>query len=920
MQRASRPCCLLSDYTYPWGTAHVPTKHLPHTLTMVTRKPIPAGSSEINITAAAQQQSHSAPYPTTPIEPATSSNAFKASPARDGVSSPKKLTRRDSDGSIASNGTWDDSDDEVEDDGFVAVPQPLNIRPSSQDGQAPKEEQLPAALRPGGGNVKADLPAVLRPGPTAESGNPWASESRNPYKQKAVEGNHTGLSGESSELVWQQATPSQPSQAPPPPPPVELPNVRTPAEELSKMSLDDRNPTSPTGSYMTAEVLPVPHKGMPPYSPVAPTSTGQSSDSQAFPSTNPWSGSEGQSAPSPGLPPKDPLSPAGHAPQQTYQLPYPNDQDYAPPPGPPPTQNQQQYQPPAGPPIGSFFDREEEPASATSSLVPPMQPDDSIRDELYQVKHIRWYDASSETMRSSPIMTQNANGPCPLLALVNAIVLSTPADLNTPLVDALSDNGNRSQISLGLLLDALFDELTSGRRGETAQRLPDVTELYAFLLALHTGMNVNPRFITPALTPRGSLDGHASAVNNIHPTDRSQSKAGAFEETKEMQLYSTLNIPLIHGWIPPPSTPAYDAFARNAQTFEEAQNIQFLESDYLALPQLDFQQQQMLDDIRTIKHFLSNWPTQLTEYGLEAISNSLQPGQIAILFRNDHFSTVYKEPRGGALMTLVTDTGYSAHEEIVWESLVDVNGAASEMFSGDFRTVSHGSETERSRRNGAGGGVGQWENAQRRHQEQENGTIEGGEAAPPLPGPRPTQETPSDSHFPMSSIEQEDHDLALALQLQEEEEDQQRQAESRRRRERELSEQFLSNDGNERPPAIPPRRGSGRRTSLRAGGTPTRRGSGRPAVSRPGEDDAEAPPTYEQSRTDRVLRPGETPPSPMQYQQQQQQGGEWGRFGNSPQGRGRGRGGYGPRGGGMARPGVNQAANVRDAEERCVLM
>ncbi|KAF2206368.1 hypothetical protein CERZMDRAFT_10946, partial [Cercospora zeae-maydis SCOH1-5] len=279
------------------------------------------------------------------------------------------------------------------------------------------------------------------------------------------------------------------------------------------------------------------------------------------------------------------------------------------------------------------------------------------RNEHYQIKHINWQDR--DKMRSSPILTQNENGPCPLLALVNALVLSTPLDMDTPLVETLR---TREQVSLGLLLDAVFDELMSGRRGDTAHNLPDVSELYAFLLALHTGMNVNPRF-------------------------RAQSKPGSFEETREMRLYSTFNIPLIHGWIPPRESPVYYAFDRNAKTFEDAQNIQFAEAELEHKQQtegLNFQEQQLLEDIMTIRSFLNNWPTQLTDHGLDCISHSLDSGQIAILFRNDHFSTLYKEPRHGALMTLVTDQGYGSHAEIVWESLVDVNGAASEHFSGDF--------------------------------------------------------------------------------------------------------------------------------------------------------------------------------------------------------------------------------------------
>ncbi|KAF1823073.1 uncharacterized protein K489DRAFT_304912, partial [Dissoconium aciculare CBS 342.82] len=285
-----------------------------------------------------------------------------------------------------------------------------------------------------------------------------------------------------------------------------------------------------------------------------------------------------------------------------------------------------------------------------------------VRNEHYQIKHVSWMQNSR--LRQSPVLTQNANGPCPLLALVNALVLSTPQDLDTALVEALR---TREQVSLGLLLDIVFDELMSGRRGDTAIRLPDVSELYAFLRALHTGMNVNPSFIIPAGVREDT--------------------AGCFEETKEMRLYSTFNIPLIHGWLPPKHSLAYAAFERSALTFEDAQNIQFLQSeleDKLQAEGLPQTEQQLLQDIHTMKNFFVTWPTQLTDHGLQAVEQSLKPGQVAILFRNDHFSTLYKEPTRGALMTLVTDAGYSSHEEIVWESLVDVNGAASELFSGDF--------------------------------------------------------------------------------------------------------------------------------------------------------------------------------------------------------------------------------------------
>lgn len=42
------------------------------------------------------------------------------------------------------------------------------------------------------------------------------------------------------------------------------------------------------------------------------------------------------------------------------------------------------------------------------------------------------------------------------------------------------------------------------------------------------------------------------------------------------------------------------------------------------------------------KLFLDQNPTQLTEYGLEYLGNSLAPDSVAVLFRNGQFSTIYR--------------------------------------------------------------------------------------------------------------------------------------------------------------------------------------------------------------------------------------------------------------------------------------
>ncbi|KAI4239573.1 MAG: hypothetical protein L6R40_005518 [Gallowayella cf. fulva] len=447
-------------------------------------------------------------------------------------------------------------------------------------------------------------------------------------------------------------------------------------------------------------------------------------------------------------------------------------------------------------------------------------------NQIYQIRMVNWFDISSPVNpRTSPIMVQNANGPCPLLALVNALVLSTPAGIASALVETLSV---REQVSLDLLLNAVIDELMSGRRGDAAQRLPDVSELYEFLVNLHTGMNVNPRFVEPMAAPTHLMDGHVDL--SIPPVEAR--KAGDFEDTPAMRLYATFAVSLIHGWLPRRNHPVCASLDRSAKTYEDAQSLLFVEEDLeskLQAQGLTIEEQRLLEDVLSIKHFLTSSPTQLTDYGLDTITETLRPGAIAILFRNDHFSTLFKEPRSGRIFTLVTDLGYAGHDEVVWESLVDISGEGSEFFSGDFRPVGNnfGNSTRRSAGPTSTPDDAGWTTVPR--------SSGRGDSRNSLPQPIsnvPTNAASVTNAFSqlsmdesqdrtmLSNTEQEDHDLALAMQLQEEEEDHERQeAAARRRREDELSRAYLdsSNRPNQRGgrPQVPPRGGGVRRGPLR---------------------------------------------------------------------------------------------------------
>jgi len=754
--------------------------------------------------------------------------------------------------SVSSHDTWNSSasDDEEEEQSAAQLPDAPRSGPdATRVNRAQKREDLPAALRagpPNGAPIRSQLDGQSE---SDHSQAQWWSEpqhdtlrtpsqSRNPYIQRQQSGQGSDTVQNSQQAWHNESIPPRPTGAPPPPPvPVDataLPSFSTPSEELAGLDIGG-------SSSLQAREIRAAEEATAGLASARQEPTGMGTATDRSGAFNPWQEDldrKENTEVAPRLPP------AGTADDSPSLMDEAVESKTS-------TRSE---------PIGQTLGKSSSPLVNVSrdETGVTFNSGDSLneaakkqRNEFYHIKHINWYDRSGSgqargrgSMRRSPILTQNANGPCPLLALVNALSLSTPLGLDTAFLETLR---TREQITLGLLLDAVFEELVR-RNDSSGHDLPDIGELYQFLITLHTGMNVNPRFVASRKTTE------TPAVF--------QEKPGTFEQTKDMQLYGTFDIALIHGWIVPSKSHTSIAFQRSAPTYDEALTIQFREEELLvklSAHGLSDEDQQTFEDVASIKQFLSNYPTQLTDFGLETMSKWMEPGQIAILFRNDHFSTLYKQPQTGVLMTLVTDAGYSTHDEIVWESLVDVSGAASEMFSGDFRPVGNTSGVPSSDMTQAGVNSSDdlaengWQTVQPRKQ---RGDVKAGAAMIPASQTALAATGTTDNNA-RTATEQEDHDLALALQLQEEEEDSNQRERERRQREENLSREFLDREHGERPPQIPPRRSHG------ATGQPSTPVPIRPSA-RTGDDTA-PPPSYSEAANDRPYREaGSTPSGPQQ--------------------------------------------------------
>lgn len=244
------------------------------------------------------------------------------------------------------------------------------------------------------------------------------------------------------------------------------------------------------------------------------------------------------------------------------------------------------------------------------------------------------------------ILLQNNNGPCALLALANVLLL---APRQASVAQELIYLVRRSDtVYLQDLIQVLANIGIQDQNGADS----DVTQLLQLLPRLHAGMNINPKF------------------------------NGSFGDGVEMSIFRLYNVDIVHGWIIDSSSDpvAYEHVSK--YSYEEAQRV-LVESYEIKQKTLSTSNaDQILEDANYIKSFFARSATQLTEYGLRHLREVLVEKSFAILFRNDHFSAIYKN--NGELFTLVTDLGFKSRTDVVWQALKSVNGSQDTFYTGNF--------------------------------------------------------------------------------------------------------------------------------------------------------------------------------------------------------------------------------------------
>ena len=252
-------------------------------------------------------------------------------------------------------------------------------------------------------------------------------------------------------------------------------------------------------------------------------------------------------------------------------------------------------------------------------------------------------------------LLQGSNGPCPLLAISNVLLLRRDMQLSEESVDVTCET----------LMDVLTKALTKLNdppSGNDALQVA-VEGALSSLGGLNKGLNVNIRFT--------SVDG--------------------FEHTKEMSIFDVLNVHVYHGWIvseddmtafPYVSPLTYNEASEKIIICEEIK-CKVLESGNFDSAS---DKRALLEEGEAIAQWMEQTSNQLTSDGIIQLNSRLTDVDLSVLFRNNHFIVIHK--RDGRLFALVTDIGFRG-TGIMWESLDQLDGDTLYLDS-SFKPISSG--------------------------------------------------------------------------------------------------------------------------------------------------------------------------------------------------------------------------------------
>ena len=136
-----------------------------------------------------------------------------------------------------------------------------------------------------------------------------------------------------------------------------------------------------------------------------------------------------------------------------------------------------------------------------------------------------------------------------------------------------------------------------------------------------------------------------------------------FEYTPECIIFDLLKIGLYHGWLVDPQLEDL-SLAINSMSYNQV--VESIITGRTSQDPIEIAKSLLAEQ------FLEESASQLTYHGICELNSVLKDGQLAVFFRNNHFSTLRKER--SVLYLLVTDQGFLNQPNVVWETLDNIQG------------------------------------------------------------------------------------------------------------------------------------------------------------------------------------------------------------------------------------------------------
>jgi hypothetical protein len=247
------------------------------------------------------------------------------------------------------------------------------------------------------------------------------------------------------------------------------------------------------------------------------------------------------------------------------------------------------------------------------------------------------------------ILLQNENGPCPLLAAGNSLLLKKSITLPSHSIGA-------GVVTIEELTSVLAENILLNNMEGSDHHIQEMMTVFP---KLQFGLDVNPKFT-----------GGPTGV----------------EYTMELNAFDLLRIELVHGWLLEPDAEEYEWIG--SQTYNQLVNLVIEGNDASASLERNPHGGNQ-DELSTkatrgsiIHSFLERSAHQLTQFGLTVLHEYVKEGDMVVFFRNNHFNTLTKY--NGSLYLLVTDFGYADVSSVVWEKL-DVIDGDTEYVNNEFK-------------------------------------------------------------------------------------------------------------------------------------------------------------------------------------------------------------------------------------------